>query len=360
MEIKKSRRMGNLGSVALLPLIVLLTLISCSTQSPYDEAVGLIKQKQYDEAKEVLKSISTDDPSASKAAVGILVCEMGALYKKGEYEQAYQVLNKTGEKDGKRYYLLNISPSDSLFAHAATLAHLVAGEVVIKEATDYNASFESDPEEFGADSEMMKFWLSSVTEGTDAEYREIDYVDDSGQEDSPPYMRSIGLPKLPSAEEWKSEVDELKNKFEKLEITTSEMISKSIDAKWAREEAENEALVSAMKFSSASDAVQWLTRGSGIWVQEEPIFAQKMGIYVKIYNIFKIDQYSGRGTVTVGTASAESMKDVERSSRVETWILSIDRNMVKFALGSEWSTGEMTRTGENTAVLKGIGKVVRR
>lgn len=360
MKHRMASLLGNLCLATLLPLFILLVLIGCSTQSSYDEAVGLIKAKKYDEAKELLQTIPSDDPSTSKAAVGILVCDMGTFYQKGEYEQAYDVLTKTGEEDGKRYYLLNVSPSDSLFAHAATLAHLVAGKAVIKEVSEYIESFEADPEEYGSDSEMMMFSLRSVAEGRSATHREIDYVDEDGQSDSPPYISSIGIPNLPNAEEWKTEVDEIKKEFSGLDEKMNNMTELSYDAAQARIEVENDALVSAMEFSSKPEAVQWLCSGSGIWVQEEPIFAKRMGIYVKIFNVFSINPNSGRGSLTVGTASAETMRDVEQRSRMDTWIISIDRNVVKFAVGSEWSTGEMTRTGENTAVLKGIGKVSRR
>ena len=138
----------RLGSVVTAIAILIFSgiVVSCSNQHPYDEAVELIKEKKYDQAKEVLQKIPQDDASTTRAAVAILVCDMGALYQKGDYEQACDVLKKKGEKDSRSYYQLNVPPADPLFAHAATLAHLVAGEMVIKEVTEYIESVEADPE----------------------------------------------------------------------------------------------------------------------------------------------------------------------------------------------------------------------
>lgn len=360
MEHRNASQHGSRGSVSLLPLIVLLAFIGCSNQSPYDEAVELIKQKKYDEAQEILRTITSDDTLASKAAVGILVCEMGKHYQKGDFKRAYEVLYRTGEKDGSRYYLVNISPTDSIFAHAAILAHLVAGEAVISEALEYNKSYEDDIESFGEASEILTSMVESVREGDSAPYRAFDFIEDGMQADAPPYLCSIGLPNLPSAEEWKSEVEELARRFAKLEEATSELRRHKEEAIRRREQAERDALVAEMTFSSKSDAAEWLSRGSGVWLQEQQIFAQKMGIYVKFYLVFSLNPTSGRGIITLGTASSQTLDDVERRSRMETWIISIHGNVVKFAVGSEWVTGEMTRTGENTAVHKSMGNMTRR
>jgi len=55
-------------------LILLLGVASCSKQHPYHEAVGLIKQKKYAEATEVLKKVAVGDSLAARAKVAIAVC----------------------------------------------------------------------------------------------------------------------------------------------------------------------------------------------------------------------------------------------------------------------------------------------
>lgn len=317
------------STVATAIVILVLSVIaaSCSKQHPYHEAVGLIKEKKYDEAKELLKTVPMGDSLATKAAVGILVCEVGSLYQKKNFEPAYNIIDTTGNRDGRRYYLLNISPTDPLFPHAATLAHLVAGEVVIKEASDYNASFEGNLEEYGADSEIMSFWIRSVKTGMSASYRECDFVEE-GQDDSPPFIRSIGLPNLPRAEEWKTEVDVLVKKFAELETKTNEMVGLSNSSRLQREEAD---MLATLSFSNKDDAISWLT--DGYWAT--PIIDHPEHGRVRVFSAF-----SRQGVASTGLINAATQ-----------YSFNVERETCRFGTveGTEIS---IIMSGGNSAVIK--------
>jgi hypothetical protein len=325
--------------VIAVSVFIILAVVLNAFKPPYDEAVEFIKEKKYDQAKDVLKTISADDPLSSKAAVAILVCEMGESYQKGDYEQAYDVLMKTGEKDGRRYYLLNVSPSDSLFAHAATLAHLVAGEVVIKEATDYNADYEDHPEDYGEDSEMMEWHIRYVAEGMNVQHREVDYVDDSGQDDSPPYIASIGIPNLPSAEEWKTELDDLRTRIRQRLIEMKERFERSYAA---REEREAKEALAALSFRSKDDAIAWLT--DGYWatsIIEHPEHGR-----IRMYSAFSIQGVATTGLIN---ANSNSSFNVERETcRFGT----VEGNVISIIMSGSNST--IRRTGDNSCTIDGM------
>jgi hypothetical protein len=103
----------------------------------YDEAVGLIKQKRYTQARDVLNTLSTDPTMSSKVQMALLICDVGDLYLKRDYIMALDRVDTAVVKGDRRWYILNVHPRDTLYSHIAALALLVRGETLIPWAEEF-------------------------------------------------------------------------------------------------------------------------------------------------------------------------------------------------------------------------------
>ena len=77
----------------------------------------------------------------------------------------------------------------------------------------------------------MSFSFDNVAKGMNAQHREVDYVDEDGQADSPPYMGSMGMPNLPQAEEWSNEVADMNKRLEEIDSRRNEIEEQAISIK---------------------------------------------------------------------------------------------------------------------------------
>lgn len=284
MEHRKARLIGNFCSVPLLPLIILLMLIGCSTQSPYEEAVGLIKQKKYEEAREVLNTIPMGDSLAEKAKLGLMVCNIGNLYAKKDYTSAMGIIDSGVVRDEVRDYVLNYPPSDELYSHVATLSMLIYGSIVSKQIQQY-LDDEVNQENLqwyrGTNRDPEILWDGVMKTYSEEEYRAED-VDDyyGGTLTDPPFIRSIKLDKLFPPEEWKKEVEEIKSSMGALKSKIAEK-KREYDAFEARHSG----------FEDVYDALNWLLGTNGeentVWQSTEWSESPRYGKMTRMSFFFK-------------------------------------------------------------------------
>jgi hypothetical protein len=218
MEIKKSCRMGNLGTVALLPLVVLFAIIGCSAQSPYDEAVGLIKQKRYDEAKEVMETIPIGDSLASKVPIALLTCEIGSLYLQGRLDDAVALIDSVQESGEQRFYFLNPAPNDTLYSHISSLCMLVVCQLGIPVIEEFLAAPITDSvfSYYASDNWLGQSLVGIMETDDGATYQAVDIDESEGEYWDPPFIRSVGFDKLWIPPEWTAEVESMKTKLSEL------------------------------------------------------------------------------------------------------------------------------------------------
>lgn len=218
MEHRKASLFDHLGSVSLLPLIILLALIGCSTHSTYEEAVGLIKQKQYDEAKEVLKTIPIGDSLASKVPIALLTCEIGNLYLQGRLDDAVILIDSVQEDGEQRVYFLNPSLNDTLYSHISSLCMLIVCQLGIPVIEEFLAAPITDSvfNYYASDNWLGQSLVGILETDEGAKYQAVDIDESEGEYWDPPFIRSVGFDKLWIPPEWTAEVAVVNNKLNKL------------------------------------------------------------------------------------------------------------------------------------------------
>lgn len=352
MDIRKLRQMSTLGSVAFLSLVGLIALVGCSTELPYNEAVGLIKQKKYAEAKEVLNTIPMGDSLAAKAKLGLMVCEIGNFFEKKDYASALRIIDSGVVKEDARFYVLNYPPTDGLYSHVATLSILVYGNVANEQIQSYLDS-EVNPENLqwyrGTNQDPELLWAGVMkTYSEDEHYSEED-IDAyyGGTLTDPPFIRSIKLDKLNPPEEWRAEVEEMKTRMENLPPKISEK-----KREYERFE-ESIASLDGDSFHSVGHAMKWLTAGTGGWMSFDTRYNSEYGVYTRSVIIFKSSYSDSDGEMVIGNVHATTGDDVGRISEGSFRIPYTDGNTVHLSVGDVGQEGTMRRVSADRAIFGG-------
>lgn len=346
-------------------IVICMSGVGCSVEHPYHNAVELIKQMKYEEAIAELNKVPLGDSLASKTATAMQICRIGMLYQQAEYAEALHLIDSTQQMGDSRIYVLNLNPNDTLYSHTAVLAVLTVCRMSMDFVDEFlSAPVSSDTYYHYAGDGYFAQTVEGVLPSSDTdhrpEYNEIDeYYEESGVYVSIPFIRSISLAELWLPPEWEDEAVPMRKKI--LEL------SKKVKDRWVALESKDEeeqesrrlAEEQALAFTSENDAMNWLCRGSGIWVQAGTIHHKRRGIDIKMAQIFKSKGYAGGYSVSVATVDAETYKDVMERANYDTWVVELEGNRVKCALGSKWSTSDMTRTGDDSMMLKGIGAMRR-
>jgi|GEM_PF-2295752 len=349
---------------ALLVTAILFT--GCqSPEDRYREAVDLLAGMKFAEAKQVFDEVAAEQVDTTvpmNPRAGVLLANVGQLTKDGSLDEAWEALNATTEtevgSETTEVYVLHLDPDDPLFNAAKNV--LLWFKVSFREPqireyldADYETAWELDGGDIPAEGLYFRVLTSFDYEPQEHDlYEPYDYGYDTPQL----YEHAAFDNTQPIGAFTTLLTDDVRHRFEDFKIRIDE--KKALVEQWYEDRREAER-ASAMAFTSARDALGWLGAGSGIWVQDEGFYARTMGMDVKFIQIFNVDAYSGGGTVTMGTVNASTLRDVEKRHTVRTWIISIDGNEVTYAMGSEYATSTMQRTGEHTAILKGQGAMTR-
>jgi len=365
---KRSQRKWAIGGVITIPSILFLAVLVSLFRSPYEKSVELIKEKKYDEAKELLSKIPAGDSLAGRAKVAIVVCEIGALYQKNEYEKAQAILLRTDGSDMENsddgFYVLNLPPSDPLFPHATALAHLVMGESMIRYWEKYKKDVDKgEYEEMGTGTTNAALWLKGVREGfSDAKYSEIDHVradEDLFSVKYPPYLCSIGLKNLKVPKEWTAAVSDMISRLAKTEELRQE-IDRQIESN-ASSFSTNDEEYNCI-FGTTDEALQWLTEANGAWLSMEPHYNRDQGESVRIALSFKIGYGAESGEFIMGNVQAEKGFDVGNPLEGHFSVSSVDGCTVKInvrGINGNATQFAMQRTDNDHAMMNGDRAMIR-
>jgi hypothetical protein len=208
---------------ATLPALLILGLsiiaASCTKpEHPYQAAVGLIKSKKYDAAREMLQKTPKDDSLSTRSATALIICEVGNCYLRGEFREALDLIDSTAEKGGQQYFVLNVPPSDPLYSHIATLALLASGEVYTSRLNDFITLAVDDTtlEDWGMDNWYdYYYWDYIMKTPENAVYKDVEYAEGSQWGDVP-FLRMVRFDKLTPPAEWKSEAGEMIKRMNEL------------------------------------------------------------------------------------------------------------------------------------------------
>lgn len=348
-------------------VFLVTVILSVGCQSPadrYREAVDLLAGMEFAEAKQAFEEVAAEQADAAvpmNPRAGILLAEAGRLTKDGSLDEAWEALNATTdvEVDGetREVYVLHIDDKDPLFDVAKNVLlwfKLSRREPQIREylEADNQTAWELD----GGDIPAEGLYFRVLT-SFDYEQEEHDFYEpwDYGYDTPQLYEHAAFDNTRPVGAFTDVFTDEVRDRFAEYKERIDE--KKVLVEQWYDDRREAE-MASAMAFTSAREALGWLGTGSGIWVQDEGFYARTLGMDVKFIQIFEVAR-SGGGTVTMGTVNASTLRDVEERHTVRTWIISISGNEVTYAMGSEYTTSTMQRTGEHSAVLTGTGAMTR-
>ncbi|HOJ05871.1 MAG TPA: hypothetical protein PK916_17885 [Bacteroidota bacterium] len=352
MEHRNASQHGSRGSVSLLPLIVLLAFIGCSNQSPYDEALELIKQKKYDEAKEVLNTIPMGDSLAEKAKLGLMVCEIGNLFEKKDYSSALRIIDSGVVKEDSRFYVLNYPPTDELYTHVATLSILVYGNIAGKQIQTYlesEVNLDNLQWYSGTNQDPELLWAGVMKTYSEEEHYTEEDIDAyyGGTLTDPPFIRSIKLDKLNTPEEWRAEVDEMRTRMENL--------LQKISAKKREYELFEESIASldGDRFHSVGHAMKWLTAGTGGWMSLGTRYNSEYGVDTRSVIIFKSSYSDSDGEMVIGNVHATTGDDVGRISEGSFRIPYTEGNTVHLSVGDVGQEGTMRRVSADRAIFGG-------
>ncbi len=201
-------------STTLVPFTLVLvvcaaTLPSCSTPESYDDAMTLIRQHKWQEAKAKLQGVPKNDSTRKRIAAALLTCDIGMLFDARQFNQAHALVDSMVAVGDGMYFVYNVSPGDPQFPVAATLAHLVHGEWELANVNAWLDAVEKNPsllEITEYDRPVLDRELRKGRRG--AQFRDVDTCE-AAEPYPAPYVRSIGFDNLPPLPEYQQVIGDL-------------------------------------------------------------------------------------------------------------------------------------------------------